>query len=190
MKPYSSTLLLLTSLLFFTGAQKPNTTGINWLSLEEAQQKMQQKPKKLFVDLYTDWCGWCKVMDKNSFSHPVIQELMNQYFYAVKFNAEKGDSLQFNGKGYRLLGRSGRPLHQWAKAFGSTEKGLSYPTTILFDHQLNKIQTIPGYLDAHTLEKVLVYIGNDFGFKGMSWPDFEANYPSRIPPSKKETKKH
>lgn len=189
MKLYRLLLLLPLSLLIFTSANTENSK-IEWLTLPVAQEKMQEKPKKLFVDLYTDWCGWCKVMDKKSFSHPVIAELMDKYFYAVKFNAEKGDSLMFNGKSYKLLGRGGRPLHQWAKEFGSSERGLSYPTTILFDAELNKIQTIPGYLDAHTLEKVLVYIGEDFGLKGLSWPDFESKYPSRIPPEKEAPKGH
>jgi len=173
--------LLFLPLVLLTSANTVSTDKIEWLTLEQAQEKMKTAPKKLFVDLYTDWCGWCKVMDRNSFSHPVNIELMNKYFYAVKFNAEKGDSLNFNGKSYRLLPRGGRPLHEWAKKFGSSETGLSYPTTIYFTENLSKIQTIPGYLDPQTLEKVLEFIGGDYGLRGISWPEFEESYIPKIP---------
>lgn len=184
------TLFALSLLVLISAAPDQNSKApaqIEWLTLEQAQQSMKSQPKKIFVDLYTDWCGWCKVMDRKSFKHPVIVELMNKYFYAVKFNAEKEDSLMFNGESYKLLQRQGRrPLHRWARKFGQTPKGLSYPTTVYFTEALQHIQTIPGYLDPHTLEKVLEYFGNDYPVRGISYPDFEKQYQSRIPPEPKK----
>ena len=178
----SFTLLLLS--VFISAAPDQNSIPqIEWMTLEQAQLRRAEQPKKIFVDLYTDWCGWCKVMDRKSFRHPVNIELMNKYFYAVKFNAEKGDSLNFGGETYKLIQRPGRkPLHRWARKFGKTPKGLSYPTTVYFNEALQHIQTIPGYLDPHTLEKVLEFFGNDYPLKGITWPEFEKQYQSRIPP--------
>jgi len=185
--------LLFLSMVFLSLKQDntPPVSKIEWHSLTEAQALMKQEPKKLFVDLYTDWCGWCKVMDKKTFTNDVVIELMNKHFYAVKFNAEKGDSLVFNGKSYKLRSRgNGRYLHQWAREFGATQRGLSYPTTIYFTENLQKIQTIPGYHDAHTMEKILEFLGGDYGMKGISYPQFEAQYKSRVPKPKEKPKGH
>ncbi|MBI3142202.1 MAG: DUF255 domain-containing protein [Bacteroidetes bacterium] len=182
MKPFF--LLLLPLLALSAYAPAPQGTAITWLDLETAQAQMKETPKKLFVDLYTDWCGWCKVMDKNSFAHPVIIEIMNKHFYAVKFNAEKGPEVNFKGTQYKLLPRGGKPLHEWAQAYGSTSRGLSYPTTIYFDENLNEIDVIPGYLDPHIMEKILTYVGEGQYAKGVSWEQFDATFKGRIPPSK------
>ncbi|MBI1183005.1 DUF255 domain-containing protein [bacterium] len=179
---YLKTLVFLALCTVLSSARMPAANGeIEWMSLSEAQQRIQQKPKKIFVDLYTDWCGWCTVMDRNVFSHPVIQEKMEKYFYAVKFNAEKEDSLRFNGELYKLLPRGGRPLHQWAKKYGSTPQGLSYPTTIYFNESLQLLQTIPGYHDAHTMEMILEFIGGDYPYRGIDWEVFQKTYKSQIP---------
>ena len=74
------------------GAQA--TSAVNWMSWEdaiaalEADKKAGRKGKKIFVDIYTDWCGWCKKMDKETFQVPKIAAYLNQHFYPVKFNAE------------------------------------------------------------------------------------------------------
>ncbi|MGB3078914.1 MAG: DUF255 domain-containing protein, partial [Saprospiraceae bacterium] len=58
--------------LFFVVLAFPATAQINWLTWEEAQAKNQQHPKKFIVDVYTQWCGWCKKMDKATFEEPKI----------------------------------------------------------------------------------------------------------------------
>lgn len=184
----SLTLLALSVFISASPDQTP-TPHIRWMSLEKAQEQMATAPKKIFVDLYTDWCGWCKVMDQKSFRHPVIVELMNRYFYAVKFNAEKEDSLVFQGESFKLMQRQGRkPLHRWARKFGKTDQGLSYPTTVYFNEALQHLQTVPGYLEPHTMEKVLEFFGNNYAQRGISWPEFEKQYESRIPPEPKKGK--
>lgn len=73
---------------------------INWLSIEEASNLYQQNPKPMFVDVYTDWCGWCKKMDASTFQDLSIAQYLNSNFYPVKLNAETSDSLNFMGKTY------------------------------------------------------------------------------------------
>jgi thiol:disulfide interchange protein len=55
-----------------TVANKTKSSGINWMSVEEVQERMKTEPRKVYVDIYTDWCGWCKVMDKKTFTHPNV----------------------------------------------------------------------------------------------------------------------
>lgn len=73
---------------------------INWLTLEEADSLYKIQKKPIFIDVYTDWCGWCKRMDASTFMDPNVGTYLNQNFYAVKLNAETKDSIQFNGKLY------------------------------------------------------------------------------------------
>jgi thioredoxin-related protein len=69
-------------------APAEKTEGIEWLSIEEAYAKNEKKPRKIFIDVYTDWCGWCKVMDKKTFTDANVVEYVNKNYYAVKLNAE------------------------------------------------------------------------------------------------------
>ena len=72
-------------------SQKPQK--IKWLTVNEAQQLQQKEQKKIFIDVYTDWCGWCKKMDANTFNHPVISKLLTKYYHCVKLDAENGDTI-------------------------------------------------------------------------------------------------
>src|SRR6185437_9293273 len=79
----------------------PEADGIHWItSMDELQAKMQKEPKKVYIDIYTGWCGWCKKMDASTFTNPSLIKYMNRNFYAVKFDAERKDAFTFQGKEY------------------------------------------------------------------------------------------
>ena len=73
---------------------------VKWYSIEEAAALATTSPRPIFVDAYTDWCGWCKRLDKDTFSHPVIAEILNTKYYAVKFNAESKEPVIFQGRNF------------------------------------------------------------------------------------------
>ena len=75
---------------------------IKWLTLEEAYKLNQKNPKKIFVDVYTNWCGWCKRMDRDTFQDAKVAEFVNENFYAVKLNAESQDKMG-GGCGWTFL---------------------------------------------------------------------------------------
>merc|ERR1711991_317837 len=70
--------------------------GVSWDDMI-SKRKTDSVPKKVFIDLYTSWCGWCKRMDATTFKQKAIVEYMNQKYYAVKFDAETRDTVNFNG---------------------------------------------------------------------------------------------
>jgi len=144
---------------------------INWMSIDDVQVAMRKQPKKVFMDVYTNWCGWCKVMDKKTFSHPDVIKYMNENFYAVKFNAERTDSLRFMGKMYGF--NASQKTHSLAVELLKGQ--LSYPTSVIFEENFQNPQAIPGYLDVPTIEKILKYLGGNL-YKTKPYPDYEKEF--------------
>ena len=102
MKKYIVILIAVVALCSFKMLSPRPAEGphIKWLTWEQAQAEQKKKPKKVFVDIYTDWCGWCKKMDATTFENPKIAQYMIDNFYCVKFNAETHDDIMFKGQKY------------------------------------------------------------------------------------------
>ena len=129
---------------------------LEWLHIEDAGKLKNSDGKKFLVDVYTDWCGWCKVMDKQTFSDPEIQAFLNENFHVVKFNAEQRESINFLGEQYDLI-KSGRNGVN-ALAVKLLGQRLSYPTIVYLDENLNKITAVPGFKKPDQLMQTLKMI--------------------------------
>lgn len=146
-------------LLFFSFPEFIKSQGnkeVEWMSIEEAVEKTEEEPRKIFVDVYTDWCGFCRRMEQNTFSHPVIIELLNKKFYPVKLNAEQDEPIVFQGHEYinENPGQA-RSAHNFAIAI--LQGQMSYPSIAFFDEELNLITAIPGYRPPENLEPILMF---------------------------------
>lgn len=132
--------------------------GLKWMTMEEAGQLKNKDGKKFLVDVYTDWCGWCKIMDKKTFSDPAVQKYLNENFHLVKFNSEQHDPITFKGKTYEWspIGKNG--INKLA--FEIIGTSLSYPTLVYLDENLEKITHIPGYKKPEQLMAELKTIDN------------------------------
>lgn len=146
---------------------------VEWMTLTEALEKQKTQPKKIFIDIYTDWCGWCKVMSKNTFSHQQIAGYINQYFYPVRFDAEGSDTINYLGKQYVNKGSGRRPTHELAYVL--TNNRPSYPTITYLDEKGNLIQALPGYMDVKKIEPFLVYF-NENAYRTAPFDTFKANF--------------
>lgn len=132
---------------------------IKWHSLNEAIELNRETPKKFMVDVYTDWCGWCKRMDANTFSDPAIAGYVNEHFYAVKFNAEMKDSLTLGNQTYHFINNGRRGYHEVAAIL--TNGRLSYPTIVYLNEELRHIGIEPGYKDVAQLKERLLYYSEE-----------------------------
>lgn len=145
-------------------------TKIKWYSWEEALAESKDNPKKLFIDVYTDWCGWCKRMDKTTFQDPKIVEYMNENFYAVKFNAEQKEDIDYNGHTLKYRPNGRRGFHELA--YSLLDGRLSYPSYVYLDEVQNRITVSPGYKTADALIKELQYVAEDH-YKSTSFRDYD-----------------
>ena len=169
--------VLLITVLFTqrVAAQHAPTGGIHWLSLEEALEKCKTEPRKLLIDCYTDWCGWCKRMDATTFSDSIIGEQVNKYFYAVKLNAEQKEDILFKEKVYHFVPNGSRGYNEFAATI--LQGQLSYPTIVYMDENQNVIQAIPGYQQTNQLDPILIFFGSDY-YKTNTWEMFLKEYKS------------
>jgi len=147
---------------------------IKWYTIEEVQKLTIDHPRKIFIDVYTDWCGWCKKMDATTFQDPRIIEKLNNNFYAVKLDGEGKEEIMFKDKVFKFVPQGRRGYHELAAAMMNGK--LSYPTTVYLDEQLNIIQPIPGYMTVDNLEPILIFLGENY-YKKQTWQEFLAqNY--------------
>lgn len=140
---------------------------IKWYSLNEAIELNRNEPRKFIVDVYTDWCGWCKRMDATTFTDQGIASYVNANFYAVKFNAEMKESIVLGEKTYRFIDNGKRGYHEVAAIL--TKGRLSYPTIVYLDEELRHIEVEPGYKTADVLSKRLIYF-NEEKYKAKTDP--------------------
>ena len=119
-----------------------------------------------------DWCGWCKVMDKKTFTNPELIDYVNKHFYAVKFNAETTENIRFGGKMWGLApGTKTNSL-----AVEMVRGQMSYPTTVILEPGFQNPQPIPGYLDVPTMEVILHYFVEDQYSKKVTFVDYQKAY--------------
>ncbi len=169
-KPHILFAACFTSLL---GWAIPVSAQVQWMSWEQAMERMEQEPRKLLVDIYTDWCGWCKRMDATTFSQPLLAEYINEHFYPVKLNAESRDPLTWNGKTFDFV-RAGRNGYH-ALAAELTRGRLSFPTIVFLNEKLEVIQPLPGYKEPAVFEQIVTYFGED-AYLRVPWEVYQRQY--------------
>lgn len=145
---------------------------IHWMtSIDELQAKMAQHPKKVFVDVYTGWCGWCKKMDATTFKNASLVQYVNNNFYALRLDAERQDTIHFMGKTYYF-----DAAHKCNTFAVELLKGsMSYPTSVVMLENFQSPNPIPGYHDVPEMETILSYFG-DNAFKHQKWEDYQKGF--------------
>ncbi len=141
-------------------AQEKAKSAIKWHSFEDAYKLNKKKPKKMFVDVFTEWCGWCKKMDAETFSNPVIAKYMSDNFYCVKLDAERKDTVVLDGQSFVNPNPAAkRSTHKLAVDL--LQGRMSYPSYVFLNEKGQKINVVPGYLSAQNFESVIKYFGTD-----------------------------
>jgi thioredoxin-related protein len=165
-------LVTILAFILLTISILPAQDQIKWYTIEEADALLKTDPKPLFVDAYTDWCGWCKKLDQDTFSDPIIAAYMNKHFIPVKFNAESKEPVTFLGKEFINDGKLGK-AHQLAAAL--MQGRMSYPTVIFLTEKGELLSPVPGYKTPEQIEPILVFFGEK-KYLNEKWEDFSKNF--------------
>ena len=146
---------------------------VTWLSWSEAATlaKTDASPKKIFVDIYTDWCGWCKKMDKDTFQNPKVAAYMAENFYMVKLDGEGKEPIEFKGKTYKFIPSGRKGYHEFAATLMNGR--MSYPTTIFLDEEMNVLSPVPGYQKPDPFLNIARYFGDDI-YKEKDWKAYSS----------------
>ncbi len=152
---------------------------IEWIKISEAFERNKSFPKKkIIVDFYTDWCGWCKRLDATTYSHPLIIKYINTNFWAVKFDAEMKDTIKIDNNIFVNPNPTfKRSTHQLASNLMNNK--MSYPTTVFLSESNNVISAVPGYFGPKDFEVVIKYFGTNEYLK-QTYDQYRAQFINEI----------
>ncbi|AWG25120.1 thioredoxin family protein [Flavobacterium kingsejongi] len=141
------------ALFLILGAAAVKAQEIKWMTFEEALKAQKKKPKAILMDVYTEWCGPCKMLDKNTFQNKDVAAYINKNYYAVKFNAEGNEEVNYKGQKFvnasydaARKGRNG--THQFTQALKVT----GYPTMMFFNDKGEVVTPLVGYYKPEQIE--------------------------------------
>lgn len=150
---------------------------VKWMTFEQAVEKSKTEKRKIIIDVYTDWCGWCKVMDKNTFNDPEVAKLLNEKFYPVKFNAEQTADVVFRGTTFKFVSYGNNGTHQLAAVLLNNQ--LSYPSIVFVEEDFKSVSPIPGFKKREEFHKMLSYFMTGYYKNGDAGrAEFEKIYKS------------
>jgi thioredoxin-related protein len=147
-------------MVFALSAVFPARAAVTWRGWDAGLSESGKSGRPVLVDVYTDWCGWCKRMDRDVYARSEVQDYLSRKFVVVKLNAEGNESVKYQGKGY-----TARTL---AAFFGVT----GYPTTIFLSGKGAHLGNVPGYIPPDRFLLLLRFIGDGHAEKGESFDEF------------------
>jgi thioredoxin-related protein len=145
-------------------------TELRWTKFESAIKAAAEEDKPVMVDVYTDWCGWCKKMDKEVFNHPDVAEALNRMFAIAKVNGESRESITYKDQKTNGIGI--------AQGFGIR----GYPSLIFLDSKGDLLTLIPGYVDAEKFLPIVNFLGGKH-YETMEWEAYLAEYNASKAPA-------
>jgi thioredoxin-related protein len=174
-------LLIAAMVLVFSSARQPEpsekaaariapASSIDWMTVDAAAGKLQKEKRPVLIDLYTTWCGWCRQMDKKTYSNKQVAQYLQEKFYAVKVDAETKATITWNGKTYNF-----NPQYRSNEfALYLTHGRLEFPTTIIIPPG-GEPQAIPGYMEPKELELLVKYFGEG-NYNKISFDDYQKGF--------------
>ncbi len=135
------------------------TGELKWTNYTQGVREAAAMNKKVLIDVYTDWCGWCKKMDSDTYTDQGVKSYLNQEYVLVKLNAESNnketlDTMQVTDA-------------QLASAFGVN----GYPTTVFLTSDGQPITAAPGFMKPAEFLNILRYIAGDY-YKKMEFQEY------------------
>jgi thioredoxin-related protein len=151
---------LLSSLAFASAAGGAAPEAALWRTWDEGLKEAGASQRPIVVDVYTDWCGWCKRMDRDVFARNDVREYLSKRFVPIKLNAESGTLGQYQGKSLS------------SRALAARFRVTGYPTTVFLNSDGEHLVNVPGYVNADRYLLLLRYVGDGHMDRGVPFQDF------------------
>lgn len=145
---------------FFTFLLSPFTSATaqtQWRTIEDAATT-QIGSRFYLVDFYTDWCGYCKKMDRQTFTDPTVAKIMNTYYYPVKFNAEGNETVTWNGRVYPPATQGRNKVHVFTQA--TLGQRIGFPSFAIFRADGTLLTVVPGFYPPREFAVILWYFAS------------------------------
>ena len=155
------------ALTTFSCQAQTHNEKIKWMNFEEAVSASEKNPKKIYIDVYTAWCGWCKKMDATTFENDSVAEYMMKNYYCVKLDAETRDTIHFKGNVY--VYKPENKANEIALTILSGKMG--YPSAVFMDEKLNLLTVVQSYLTPEQIIPMLKYFGENI-YLGKTWEEY------------------
>ncbi len=130
---------------------------IHWLSITQAEQLCHKTPRKIFIDIYTGWCGWCKKLDAETYSDSGVAAYINAHFYPVKLDAETRDTILYQNKTFTF-----NPAYKVNMVSYEFCDNSGYPTLSFLNEKQEKLMQWPGFLNPQDMMVLLRYFGENY----------------------------
>lgn len=156
---------------------------VKWMTISQALEAQKKSPKKILIDFYADWCEPCKEMEKKTYNHPEIAKIINENFYAVKFESDGNETINFLGHKFtnpEYKSKKGKStLHQFSKYMNIN----MIPTMVFLDEKTDPITSLSGFLKAKEVEPYFSMIASD-EYKTIKsrkeWEAYQKKFKSKI----------
>lgn len=146
---------------------------IKWYSVEEAVDLAATSPRKILIDIYTDWCGFCKRMEAETFNNPAVARYINSNYYPVKFNSETRDTIYFQGHEFINEGEGRRSAHQFSIAL--LQGRMSYPSVVYLNEDGELLTSVPGFMTPERIEPILRFFAEDY-YLTQPWEEYQKSF--------------
>ncbi len=133
---------------------------VTWHSFNEGIKIASQKKKPVIIDFYADWCMWCKVMERKTFSNAEVQRKLARNYVSIRIDMEKNESISYNGKTYT------------PQQFSSMVGVEGLPTIIFMDRNGKFVTRIPGFVKTDIFNVLLDYMVEECYSKQVTFKEY------------------
>ena len=139
--------------------------AVAWRSWPDGLEQARARKRPVLVNVHTDWCGWCRRMERDVYARPEIRQYLDRKFVTVKLNAESAEPAPYQGEDLT------------ARELASRFRVTGYPTTLFLRSNGEHLVSVPGYVAADRFLLLLRYIGDGHLERGVTWEAFRAKNP-------------